>query len=328
MNTITRALAGAAIFATLWSAIAAHAQAPAPVFPTKPVHITTPFPAGAGPEVVLRAVADKLQRKWGQPVIIDNRPGGHGFIAIGAFKRGATDGHDLIQLDSLHLTAYPQLFKKLPYDPAKDFEPLSTLLRTSFFVVTSANGKYKSMDDILAAAKARPGKLNYGSWGVGSPAHLGIAVLATQTNTEMQHVVYKDANTLYADVSSGQIDFALGTLAALRAFSGRLVPLAVASPQRHAGAPRVPTVAESGGPAGFEASGWILLAAPKGVAPEVATQIRNDVEEALAHPDVQAILTTAGYDRFTLTPPALRAFIATEATRYSDLIARTRIEMD
>jgi tripartite-type tricarboxylate transporter receptor subunit TctC len=323
---ITRALAIAGACTMLWAAPAAQAQAPA--FPTKVVRITTPFPAGAGPEVVLRAVADKLQRKWGQPVIIENRPGGHGFIAIGAFKRGEPDGHDLVQLDSLHLTGYPHMFKKLPYDPVQDFEPVATLLRTSFFVLTSTNGKYKSLGEILAAAKAKPGALNYGSWSVGNPVHLGTAVLTTQTNTEMQHVVYKDANILYADVSAGRVDFALGTLAAVRAFSGRLVPLAVASPQRHPGAPAVPTVAEAGGPAGFEAAGWMLLAAPKGVPPAVAAQIRRDVEEALAQPDVAAIMTSAGYDPLTLAPAALRAYITAETARYAELIGKTKIALD
>ncbi|MDB5875452.1 MAG: TctC [Ramlibacter sp.] len=325
-TTFNRALTIAAACATLWAMPAAQAQQP--TFPNRPVHITTPFPAGAGPDVVLRAVADKLQRKWGQPVIIDNRPGGHGFIAITTFKRGASDGHDLVQLDSLHMTAYPLLFKKLPYDPAKDFEPVVPLLRTSFFVLTSTNGKYKSLGEILAAARANPGRLNYGSWGVGNPVHLGTAVLTTQTNTDMQHVVYKDANVLYSDVSSGQVDFALGTLAAVRAFSGRLVPLAVAAPQRHPGAAGVPTVSEAGGPARFEASGFSLLAAPKGVPTSVAAQIRRDVEEALDHPDVVAIFAAAGFDRATLTPAALRAYLAAERTRYVDLISKTRIEMD
>ena len=327
-NIVTQALWGLITCTVLCTASTAQAQAPSQAFPTRPVHITTPFSAGAVPEVMLRAVADRLQRKWGQPVIIDNRPGGHGFIAISAFKRGAPDGHDLIQLDSLHLTGYQHMFRKLPYDPVKDFEPLAPLMRTSFFVLTSSNGKYKSLGDILAAARAKPGQLNYGSWGVGNPVHLGTAVLTTLTNTDMQHVVYKDANVLYTDVSTGQVDFALGTLAAVRAFSGRLVPLAVAASQRHADAPNVPTVAEAGGPAGYEASGWLLLAAPKGVSPAVAAQIRRDVQEALAHPDVAAIFASAGYEPFTLAPAALRAYMAAETARYAELIGKTKIEMD
>ncbi len=325
-HIIIRALAVTAACATLWAAPTVRAQAP--VFPNRPVHISTPFPAGAGPDVVLRLVADKLQRKWGQPVIVDNRPGAHGFIAIANFKRGATDGHDLVQLDSLHLTGYPQLFKQLPYDPAKDFEPVVPLLRTSFFLLTSASGKYKSVADLLAAARATPGKLNYGSWGIGSPAHLGAAVLTTRTNTEMQHVVYKDANVLYTDLSAGQVDFALGTLAALRAFSGRLTPLAVAAPQRHPGVPAVPTVTEAGGPAGFEVSAVTLLAAPKSAPPAVVAQIRHDVEEALAHPDVAALFTSAGFDQLMLSPAALRSYLAAETTRYTELIRKTKIELD
>ena len=127
-------------------------------FPTKPVRIMTPFPAGAGPEAVLRVLAEKLQKKWGQPVIVENKPGGNGFIAIDTFKRGATGRHDLIQLDNVHLAAYPYLFKKLPYDAAKDFEPIAPLFRTYFFVAVPANSKYKTVGDIIADAKAQPGQ--------------------------------------------------------------------------------------------------------------------------------------------------------------------------
>jgi len=118
-------------------------NAVAQAFPTKPVRIITPFPVGSGPEGVVRLVADKLSRTWGQPVVVENRPGGNGFIAIDAFKRGATDGHDLIQLDNVHLSAYPHLFKKLPYDAQKDFEPLLPLFKTYFFFAVATDSKYK-----------------------------------------------------------------------------------------------------------------------------------------------------------------------------------------
>jgi len=128
-------------------------SAQAQTFPTKPVRIITPFPVGSGPEGVARLVADKLAKAWGQPVTVENRPGGNGFIAIDAFKRGATDGTDLIQLDNVHLTAYPHLFKKLPYEAKTDFDVLLPLFKTYFFFTTAADSKYKTMSDLVAMPK-------------------------------------------------------------------------------------------------------------------------------------------------------------------------------
>jgi tripartite-type tricarboxylate transporter receptor subunit TctC len=171
MRFTKRALLGAWIGAAAALALPAAAQ----TFPTKPVRITTPFPAGAGPEGVLRVLAEKLQKKWGQPVIIENKPGANGFIAIDSWKRAATnpDGHELLHVDNVHLTAYPHLFKKLPYDAAKDFDVLAPLFRAYFFVAVPVNSKYKTVGEIVADARANPGKLNYGSWSVGNPVHLG-----------------------------------------------------------------------------------------------------------------------------------------------------------
>ena len=178
MKTLTRRFALGLLAAAGLAAAAGPAAAQDPAaWPTKPVRIITPFPPGAGPEAVVRVVAEKLQKKWGQPVIVENKPGANGFIAIDAFKRGATDGHDLMHLDNVHLVAYPHLFKKLPYDPAKDFEPIAPLFITYFFVGVPANSKYKTVGDIVADAKAHPGALNYGSWSVGNPVHLGSALL-------------------------------------------------------------------------------------------------------------------------------------------------------
>ncbi len=142
-------------------------------FPAKPVRIVTPFPPGAGPDAALRVISDRLSKKWEQPVVVDNRPGGNGFIAVAAFKQGNADGYDLIELDSSHITTHPHLFSNLPYNVAKDFAPLSMILRTSFFVAVAEDSAYKALDDIVAAAKAAPSKINYGSSFVGSPGHLG-----------------------------------------------------------------------------------------------------------------------------------------------------------
>lgn len=303
---------------------AAHAQQD---FPNRPVRIFTPFPPGAGPEVMLRSVAQKLQKAWGQPVVIENRPGANGFIAIDAFRQGVKDGHDLVQLDGLHVAGYQSLFKRLPYDPVRDFEPVTPLLRATFFVVVSTNSKFRSAGDIVAAAKAQPGKLNYGSWSVGNPVHLGVSDLMGQSGTDMTHVAYKDANIMYAAVATNELDFSLGTLQAVRAFSGRIKPIAVAAPARHPAAPDVPTIAEAGGPP-VTAAGWSLLAAPKGVPPAVADKIKRDVDAALAEADTRAFFATAGYDAFPLTREQLAAFIGAESAKIATVVRTTKISMD
>jgi tripartite-type tricarboxylate transporter receptor subunit TctC len=308
----------------------AQSHAQAPEWPTKPVRITTPFPAGAGPEAVVRVLAEKLQKKWGQPVIVENKPGANGFIAIDSWKRGATDGHELIQLDNVHLVAYPHLFKKLPYDPAKDFEQIAPLFRTYFFVGVGSGSKYRTVGDIIAAAKASPGKLNYGSWSVGNPVHLGSALLESMTGTQMQHVIYKETSMLYTGVANGELDFALGSLATAGPMQrgGRIKFIAVTAPKRHPAFPDVPTVAESGGPAGYEVTGWTTLAAPKGLPKAVADKIQKDIEAALAEPDIKERYAAFGYETFPTTREQFNGFIAAESAKYADVIKRAKVSLD
>lgn len=311
---------------TLGLALTAGAQ----TFPTKPVRIITPFPVGSGPEGVARLIADKLSKSWGQPVTVENRPGGNGFIAIDAFKRGATDGHELLQLDNVHLTAYPHLFKKLPYDPVKDFEPLTPLFKAFFFTTVAVNSKYQTMADLIADAKAHPGKLNYGSWSVGNPVHLGTARLEIATGTDMQHVIFKETSQLYTSVATGDLSFALGSNATAGALqrAGRIRFLAVAAPKRLTAFPDVPTFAESGGPKDFEVSGWTTLAAPPGLPKAVADKIQRDIEKALAEPDMREKFLSFGYEPFTATREQFAQHIKAESTRFAEVIQKTKAALD
>lgn len=306
--------------------VSGHAQD----FPTKTVRIITPFPAGAGPEAVVRMVAEKLQKKWNKPVIVENKPGANGFIAIDAFKRGNKDGYDLMHLDNVHLVAYPHLFKKLPYDPVKDFDLVAPLFRTYFFVAVGAESKYKTVGDIVASAKARPSAMNYGSWSVGNPAHLGSALLETMTGTQMQHVIYKETSQLYAGVATGELDWSLGTLATAGPLqrAGKIKFIAVTAPRRLAAFPDVPTVAESAGPSGYEVTGWTAIAAPKGLPKAVADKIQKDIDEALADPVIKARYATFGYETFPATREQFSQFIATESARYADVIKRSKVVLD
>jgi tripartite-type tricarboxylate transporter receptor subunit TctC len=324
------ALGRLALMLTAATAVAAAGPAQAADFPTKPVRILTPFPPGSGPETVLRLVAEKLQRRWGQPVIVENRPGANGFIAIDAFKRGATDGTDLIQLDNVHLAAYPHLFKKLPYDPARDFEPLAPLFRAYFFVTVAANSPYKTVGDILDDARAHPGQLNYGSWSVGNPVHLGTALLEAMSGTQMQHVVYKETSLLYGGVASGELKFALGTMATAGALqrAGKLRFIAITAPKRQPAFPDVPTVAESRGPEGYEISGWTSIAAPRGLPKAVTDKLHQDIQAALAEPDIRERYVTLGYDPFSTTREQFTAFIAAESAKYADVVRRAKVSLD
>ena len=307
-----------------------HTSVLAQDFPTKPVRILTPFPVGSGPEGLLRLVADKLSRTWGKPVVVENKPGGNGFIAIDAFKRGATDGHDLIQLDGVHVSAYPHLFKKLPYDAKADFEPLLPLFKTYFFVAVSTDSPYKSVSDLVADAKSHPGKLNYGSWSVGNPVHLGSALFESVTGTQMQHVIYKETNMLYSGVANGELAFALGTNATAGALhrAGKLRYLAVAAPKRVSAFPQVPTIGESGGPAGFEVSGWTTIAAPRGLPKAVTDKIQRDIELALSEPDVREKFASFAYEPFILNRSQFNAYIQAESKNFGAIIKKAQVSLD
>jgi tripartite-type tricarboxylate transporter receptor subunit TctC len=316
----------AATALSLLATLSANAQE----WPTKPVRILTPFPAGAGPEGVVRVLAEKLQKKWGKPVIVENKPGANGFLAIDAFKRGATDGHDLIQLDNVHLAAYPHLFKKLPYDPAKDFDPILPLFRAAFFVAVPSTSKYKTVGDIIADAKAKPTQLNYGSWSVGNPVHLGSALLESLTGTEMQHVIYKEVSMLYTGVANGELNWSLGTLASAGPMqrAGKIRFIAITALKRNPNFPDVPTVAESGGPAGYEVTGWTTIAAPRGLPKAVVDKIHKDIEAALAEPDMKERYATFGYDQFPTSREGFNAFIQAESVKYADVIKKAKASLD
>lgn len=299
-------------------------------FPTKPVRIITPFPPGAGPETVARVVAEKLGKLWGKTVVVENRPGGNGFIAINTFKQGDKDGYDLIQLDNVHLSVYPHLFKKLPYDPKADFEVLAPLFKAAFFFAVPMNSPYKSVADIVADAKKQPGKLNYGSWSVGNPVHLGSVLFENMTGTKFEHVVFKETSQLYTSLGNGDLAFALGSYGTSGALqrAGKIRYVAVAGPRRLPAYPDVPTVVESGGPTNYDVIGWTALAAPKGVPPAVAEKIRRDLEKVLSEPDIVQRFATFGYEQFPANKAQLDAYIAEESGRLAEVIKKAGISLD
>jgi tripartite-type tricarboxylate transporter receptor subunit TctC len=197
-------------------------------------------------------------------------------------------------------------------------------------VAVATNAKYKTVADLIADAKAAPGRLNYGSWSVGNPVHLGSALFETATGTDMVHVIYKETTQLYTAVANGELAFALGTSATAGALqrAGKLRFLAVAAPNRIPAFKDVPTVAESGGPRNFEVTGWTALAAPRGTPRAITDKIARDVEAALAEPDIREKYVAFAYEPFPLTRDEFTKMAAAESARFAEIIKRVGASLD
>ena len=296
-------------------------------FPSKPVKIVSPYPNGLTPDIAARAVADRLTKTWGQPVIVEPRPGANGFLAIGQAKKAAPDGYELLLAGQSHLAINPRLFKSVPYDPEKDFAPLSMIYRTVFFIAVASGGPYKSIPDLIAAAKASRKKLSYSSPYVGSPPHLGAAEFAYLTGTEMVHVPFKEAAQVYISVANGDVDWALGSIGSTLPLTkgGKLKLLAIAAKSRDPEHPGIPTVEEAGGPKGYEVDTWVSLVAPAGTPPELARRLSGDIAAALGDADVKERFKGIGVDPVSATPAELAALVKRDLAAYGDIVKRTGV---
>ena len=305
-------------------------QATSQTFPTQPVRIISPFPAGAGPDVVARIVGEKMNASLKQSVIVDPRPGANGFIAANAVKQAAPAGYDLLLADLGHLAINPALFKKLPYDPKADFVPVGGVYRTSFFIAVGANSPYKTAKDLIAAAAASPGKLTYGSNAVGSPLHLGSAQIESATGTKMLHIPFKELSQMYSAISTGDVDWGMATIGSagplLRA--GKLRFIAIADDTRSAVLPDVPTLEEAGGPRGVTTRSWVSLVAPKGTPAAVVEVLNRSLNDALRQPDVIDKMAVIGFVPLAITPQALSALIDSETRVYAEIVKRTGASVD
>jgi tripartite-type tricarboxylate transporter receptor subunit TctC len=322
----TRLLAAFATAALVAVSLGAQAQ----TFPAKPVRIITPFPAGSGPDAVLRILGDKLQKSWGQSVIVDNRPGANGFIAIEAAKKAAPDGYTLVQMDDAHMSLQSHLYRNIPYDPVKDFVPAASLYRTYFFVAVPAASDVKNMTDLVNAAKAKPGHVTYGSWFVGSPGHVGAAMLEAATGTHMVHVPFKDMGQLYGSVANGDVNWAFGTAASAGPMykAGKVRFIAVAAPKRVPGYETIPTVSEAGGPPNFEVRAWVALFAPAGTPSAVVAKIQQDVSQALADAELVGKFGAVGFEPYPISHADMRSLMQADSNRYGDVVKRAKISID
>lgn len=307
-----------------WS-IAAQAQ---PAFPDKPVRLLLPYSSGVGPDTVARLLAERLGAKWGQSVIVDNKPGASGFIAIQALMAAPPDGYNLLVADNGHIAVNPHIHKKIPFDSARDFAGITTVLKTSFFIATSATGPINSVPKLLEMAKSEPGKLSYGSPFVGSPSHLGGALMEQLSGTSMIHVPFRELGQMFSEISTGGVSWALATVASSRPFveSGKVRLLAVAAPKRVAGFENIPTVAEAGGPKDYVVDSWVAVIGRKGTPAPVLNRISKDIGDIMQSADMKKRLAEIGFEATSSQPAEVDSLISKDTARYAELVKKAKIE--
>lgn len=302
--------------------------AQAQTYPAKMVRIVSPFPTGITPDSAARLLADRLSKAWGQQVLVEPRPGANGFIAIGAAKKAAPDGHELLLLSNAHLAINPHVFKAIPYDSENDFAPVSLIYRAPFFVVVSTSGPHRTIQDLVAAAKASPERVTYSTPYVGSPPHLGGALLAALTDTRMTAVHYKEGPAIYTGVANGDISFTVATAGSATPLvkAGKLKLLAIAAPARLASQPDVPTIAEIGGPAGYVVESWSGILAPRGTPPEILRRIGADIAAALKEPELVERFRNLGIEPVATTSAGMAQVIRDDLRRYGEVVKRAGIQ--
>ncbi|MGQ0656234.1 MAG: Bug family tripartite tricarboxylate transporter substrate binding protein, partial [Betaproteobacteria bacterium] len=293
-------------------------------FPSRPVKVVTPYSTGIGPDLYVRSLAEILQKEWGQAVVVEAKPGGNGFIAVEQVKKAAPDGQELLVLANSHLTINPVLFKNVPYDPLADLTAIAGLYRTYFFIAVKSDGPYSTVKDLIAGAKANPGKLSYGTPYVGSPSHLGSAIFEHETGTKMVHVPFKDTLQIFTSIANGEVTWAVATASSTAPMvkAGRVRLIAVAAPKRLASHPDVPTVEEAGGPKDFEVVAWLVLLGPRGMSPDLVRKIGGDVQKALASPEMRKRTENLGFETYQAGPAEIAARMRTELKLNAEVVKR------
>ena len=327
ISRLINGLLGGATALSLLAGAAAQAQT-ADKFPAKPVRIMYPFAAGGGMEVVLRVMAEDMQKSMGQPVIVDNRTGAGGSIAANAAATATPDGYTLF-VGPIGISAITPHLRKLPYDARGDLVAVAKLSEFSSAYVVSNELPVKTLAEFIAYAKANPGKVTYATSGVGSQGHLGGEMLQKAWGIKMTHVPYKGSAGVVNAMLAGDIDLTFDSISTSMPHirSGRMHALAVTSPQRSALAPEVPTVQEQG-IAGFDVTGWYALIAPAGTPPEITQRLSREIAAALRQPQLQSQLAAGGYEPVGSTPEALQAHIEREITRWAAVVKSTGARVD
>ena len=321
-------LVGALVLAVLLSACCGFAALAQP-YPNRPVHLIAPFPAGGLADVLARAVADELSRSLGQPVIVENRAGAGGNVGAEVVARAAPDGYTLMMSSAGILTANQFLYAKMPFDPEKDFVPVSNVADMPMLVVVSPKVEAKTLGDLVAFARANPNKLNFGSPGVGTTGHLGLALFMYAAKIKLTHVPYRGAAPAITDLLAGQIDGVVDNPPTVLPHieAGKLRPLAVAAKTRMPLLPDLPTAAEAGVP-GYEASSWFGIVAPAGTPPAIVNRLQHDIATALKQPNVQQRFAKSGARLLGNTPAEFAQQIRQDRQMWGEVITAAGIKAE
>ncbi len=331
MPVLTRRLAvkagaalGAAVLA-LCTATLAHANG----FPDRPVTLVVPFPAGGSTDMLARAMGAELQKKWGQTVIVDNRPGATGTLGTGQVRRAPADGYTLLVSSLGPFVIAPHLLKAVPYDALKDIDLLTVAIQAPNVLVVPANSPLKSVKDVVDSLKKDPGKMTFASSGNGSSDHLTAELFWLQTGTNGLHVPYKGGSPAITDLLGAQVDASFQNVNAVlpHIVGGKLRALAVTGDKRSAVLPNVPTLSESG-IKGADVYSWQGVAAPRGLPPAVRAQLQKDITAALHEPSVKQKFTDIGIETVANTADQAQAFQKTEFARWKQVIETRKITAD
>jgi len=301
----------------------------ADAFPTKPIRIVVPFPPGGPADVLARTVGDRIAAALGQPVVVDNRPGAGGNIGMELVAKAAPDGHTLALAPAGNLTVNPSLYRNVPYDVGRDFAPVTVIAAVPNVLVVNPQVPAKDLAELIAYAKANPGKLNYSSPGPGSGAHLAGELLKSSAGIDIVHVPYSGIAPAVTAVMAGdvQLMFAGAPSALPQVAGGKLRALAVASPMRIASAPALPTLSEAGLP-GFDVTSWYSIVAPAATPPAVVERLQKEIARALTSPDVKAKLTGIGAEPIANTPEEFAAMIRVETAKWSKIVKDANIKIE
>jgi len=314
-------LALAAVTATITSAQAQDA------WPTKPIRLIAPFPPASTADVIGRVLGQKMQQRLGQPVVVDNRVGASGNIGADAIAKAAPDGYTIgIVTSSTHAVAV-SLSSKLPYDPLKDFTPISMLANSPYVLVLYPGVPAKDIKELVALAKSKPGALNYGSAGPASLAHLAGALFATLSDIQLTHVPYKSSAQSAVDLISGRLEMQFATIAPTLANirANQLRALAVTGRKRSDALPDLPTMDEAG-VKGYEATLWFALVAPAGLPPAIAAKLNRETLDILNSPEMKEALSQQGLVPDASPPDALATQIRGDIVKWRDVIAKAGIK--
>lgn len=297
-------------------------------YPTKPVTILVGFTAGGPVDIAARAIADALARKWGQPVIVDVRPGANGTAAAALLAKAPADGYTLL-MGTRSMTMNAALYTKLPYNPATAFTPIAIGGQQPTVLVVSKQSGIRNLADLIKRAKADPDKLSYASTGNGSIPHLAAALFQKLTDTKLVHVPYKGGSALIVDLMTGRVDMSFATLATVygQIQTQQLVPIAVADNKRAAAVPDLPTFEESG-VRDFEVATWYGLIATSATPAHLISQINADVNQALATPELRTKLNNAGMAVSIVSPQEYKRLYDSDIERYGKLIRGLGLSLD